>query len=102
MQHNVDPQETHTSILVELISTMARSLVSKPELVKIEVSHQDGTVVLRLFADSQDIPLVIGREGRTARSLRTIVGGASMKLGERARLEIMNRIDATGEVPSEL
>jgi hypothetical protein len=102
MHQGIDFENPNIAILNDLVGTMARSLVSKPELVRLEIAFHENTLIFRLYTDPHDVPLVVGREGRTARALRTIVGGASMKLGQRARLEIMNRLDASGEVSSGL
>jgi len=102
IQPNTDSLEVNASLLKDLVSAMARSLVARPDLIHIDVDSKDDIVVIRLYTDPTDVSFVIGRQGRIARSLRTILGGASMKLGQRARLEIMNRFDPTGEVPSSL
>jgi predicted RNA-binding protein YlqC (UPF0109 family) len=74
---------------VELISAIARSLVDKPEAVSVnETSNETGTI-LRLRVDPSDVGKVIGKQGRTARSLRTILGAVSVKLHHRYSLEIV-------------
>lgn len=74
---------------VELIAAIARSLVDKPEAVSVnETSSETGTV-LRLRVDPADVGKVIGKQGRTARSLRTILGAVSVKLHHRYSLEIV-------------
>ncbi|MCK4352611.1 KH domain-containing protein [candidate division WOR-3 bacterium] len=73
----------------ELIELMAKSLVDTPE--KVHVSEIDGerTVVYELRVDKADLGKVIGKEGKTARAMRTILTAASMKVGKRAVLEIL-------------
>lgn len=74
---------------LELIAAIARSLVDKPEAVSVhETSNEVGTV-LRLRVDPSDVGKVIGKQGRTARSLRTILGAVSVKLHHRYSLEII-------------
>lgn len=73
----------------ELICDIARSLVDKPELVSVKASHQEGGTVLHLSVDPADVGKVIGKQGRTARSLRTILGAVSVKLHHRYSLEIV-------------
>ncbi len=74
--------------MVKLISEVARSLVDSPETVSVEpVPDGDGTI-LRLKVAPTDLGKVIGRQGRTARSLRTILSAASMKLKHRFSLDI--------------
>ena len=73
----------------ELIELIAKSLVDAPDDVK--VSEMDGkrTVVFELRVAQEDLGKVIGKEGRTARAMRTILTAASMKSGKRAVLEIL-------------
>lgn len=74
---------------VELISAIARSLVDKPEAVSVNETSNDVGTVLRLRVDPADVGKVIGKQGRTARSLRTILGAVSVKLHHRYSLEIV-------------
>jgi uncharacterized protein len=74
---------------VELINAIARSLVDKPELVSVEAAPHEGGTVLHLRVDPSDVGKVIGKQGRTARSLRTILGAVSVKLHHRYSLEIV-------------
>ncbi len=73
----------------ELVEVMARSLVDHPEQVSVQETVKDQTVVLELRVAEDDIGKVIGRQGRTARSLRTILGAAGTKLKKRLVLEIV-------------
>jgi len=76
-------------LMVHLMREIACALVDQPEQVSV-VSIVDGeSTVLRLKVASQDIGKVIGKQGRTARSLRTILGAASMKLQHRFSLDIV-------------
>lgn len=72
-----------------LVEEIAKALVDEPE--KVEVSAVDGeqTTVLELRVAPNDLGKVIGKQGRTARSIRTILGAASMKLKKRYTLEIL-------------
>ena len=73
----------------ELVLQIAKALVDEPELVTVEaLDGSDGTV-LELRVAQRDLGKVIGKQGRTARSLRTIIGAASMKLRKRHTLEII-------------
>ncbi len=74
---------------VELISEIARALVDKPEEVSVGATAGDAQTVLRLRVDPTDVGKVIGKQGRTARSLRTILGAVSVKLHHRYTLEIV-------------
>jgi len=72
-----------------LLTEIARSLVDDTEAVRVEVLADQESTVLRLHVASSDIGKVIGKQGRTARSLRTILGAASMKLQRRFSLDIV-------------
>ena len=77
--------------IVQLVLDIARSLVDLPDQVSVTASEEADTTVLRLQLASSDIGKVIGRQGRTARSLRTILGAAGMKLRRRFSLDIVER-----------
>lgn len=75
--------------VVKLVEAIARILVDKPEAVSInEISSGAGTL-FRLRVDPTDVGKVIGKQGRTARSVRTILGAISVKLKHRYSLEII-------------
>ena len=72
-----------------LVEHIAKALVDEPEQVSVEtVDDREGTV-LELRVGANDLGKVIGKQGRTARSLRTIVGAAGMKQHKRFTLEIL-------------
>ena len=72
-----------------LMSEITRALVDDASAVKVEVLTDQDATVLRLHVAPGDIGKVIGKQGRTARSLRTILGAASMKLHHRFALDIV-------------
>ena len=72
-----------------LMTEITRALVDDADAVKVEVITDQDATVLRLHVASSDIGKVIGKQGRTARSLRTILGAASMKLQRRFSLDIV-------------
>ena len=72
-----------------LRTEIARALVDEPEAVTVEAIHEGDSTLLRLRVAPNDIGKVIGKQGRTARSLRTILGAASMKLQHRFGLDIV-------------
>jgi predicted RNA-binding protein YlqC (UPF0109 family) len=72
-----------------LILEIGRALVDEPEAVRVEVTTAGDSTALRLFVSPNDIGKVIGKQGRTARSLRTILSAASMKLHHRFSLDIV-------------
>lgn len=72
--------------LVELI---AKSLVDKPEEVAVNEVNGERTTVFELSVATGDIGKIIGRQGNTARAIRTILSGAGAKLGKHCILEIL-------------
>jgi predicted RNA-binding protein YlqC (UPF0109 family) len=73
----------------ELIEDIAKALVDKPEEVVVHAIEGEQTTVLELKVAQSDLGKVIGKQGRTARSIRTILGAAGMKLKKRFTLEIL-------------
>jgi len=77
--------------VAELVAELARRLVDEPGAVRVEeVEDEDGTLVLRLHVAEADIGKVIGRQGRLARALRTIVRAGGVEAGRRLQLEIVD------------
>ncbi|MBA2637373.1 MAG: KH domain-containing protein [Solirubrobacterales bacterium] len=73
-----------------LLEELARSLVDEPERVKVEqFEEDDGTVVLELTVADGDYGKVIGRGGRTANALRTVVKAAAVRDGRRVLVDIV-------------
>jgi uncharacterized protein len=72
-----------------LIETMAKALVDKPENVEVHEVEGEQTTVIELRVAKEDLGKVIGKQGRTARALRTILSAASTKLRKRSVLEIL-------------
>ncbi len=75
--------------LKELVEFMAKSLVDLPEQVSVKEIVGEQTTVLELKVAKEDLGKVIGKQGRTARSMRTILTAASTKLHKRSVLEIV-------------
>jgi hypothetical protein len=73
----------------DLVLEIARALVDSPESVSVEVVGEAEGTVLRLRVAQSDVGKIIGKQGRTARSLRTILSAASMKLKHRFSLDIV-------------
>jgi predicted RNA-binding protein YlqC (UPF0109 family) len=80
-----DPTERMQRLILEIV----QALVDQPEDVSVEMLDDRDATVIRLRVAHQDIGKVIGKQGRTARSLRTILGAASMKLHHRFALDIL-------------
>ncbi len=73
----------------ELIKFIAQSLVDNPEQVQVHEIEGEQTSVLELKVAKEDLGKVIGKQGRTARAMRTILSAASTKIRKRAVLEIL-------------
>jgi hypothetical protein len=72
-----------------LIETIAKALVDKPDQVEVSEVEGEQTTVIELRVAKEDLGKVIGKQGRTARALRTILSAASTKLRRRSVLEIL-------------
>ena len=72
-----------------LIENIAKSLVDNPDAVKVREVEGDQATVLELTVASEDLGKVIGRQGRTVRAMRTLLGAASIRAGRRTMLEIL-------------
>jgi uncharacterized protein len=74
----------------QLVEDIARALVDLPDEVKVEEVQGEQVTVLELRVAPTDIGKVIGKQGRTARSIRTLLAAAGMKLNRRFQLEILD------------
>jgi predicted RNA-binding protein YlqC (UPF0109 family) len=89
--------EDFATNMIDLIAEIARALVDQPDAVTVEaIPDRDGTL-LRLRVAPADVGKVIGKQGRTARSLRTILSAASMKLKHRYALDIIEEPQPAAE-----
>ena len=75
--------------LKDLVEFMAKALVDKPDEVEVNEVVGEQTTVVELKVANEDLGKVIGKQGRTARSMRTILNAASTKLHKRSVLEIV-------------
>ena len=73
----------------ELIEMIAKALVDSPDQVTVHAIEGEQSTVLELRVAQSDLGKVIGKQGRTARSIRTILGASGMKLRRRFTLEIL-------------
>ena len=73
----------------ELLELIAKSLVDRPEEVEVTEIEGEQTTVLELRVAREDLGKVIGKQGRTARSIRTILASAGMKFKKRVVFEII-------------
>lgn len=77
----------------QLVETVCKSLVDNPEDVKVTQIDGEQTTILELRVHQSDLGKVIGKQGRTARAIRTILAAAGMKQKRRFNLEIIERFD---------
>jgi uncharacterized protein len=73
----------------ELLEYLVRQLVDEPQAVRVETVRRDDAMVLELHVAPEDVGKVIGRQGRIARALRTVVRAGSARERERVLLEIV-------------
>ena len=76
--------------MAELLADLARQLVDDPAAVRVEEIERDGAVVLQLHVAKDDVGKVIGRQGRIARALRTIVRAGAARESHRVLVEIVD------------
>ena len=73
----------------ELVEYLARRLVDEPDAVRVEELEREGDLVIELYVAKDDVGKVIGRQGRIARALRTVVRASAARRSGRTLLEIM-------------
>ena len=78
-----------TDEVVHLVELIAKALVDKPEEVSVKAVEGEQVLVLELSVDPTDLGKVIGKKGRTAKSMRSLLAAAGMKLKKRFTLEIL-------------
>jgi uncharacterized protein len=80
----------HASPLVDLVALIARSLVDQPDRVQVREVQGDRFPRIELAVAREDIGKIIGKDGRTAQSIRTLLNAAASKVGRRAHLDILD------------
>jgi len=75
----------------DLVELIAKALVDQPEKVVVSVLDGEQTTILELNVAPEDLGKVIGKQGRTARAIRIILGAAGMKIKRRYNLEIIEK-----------
>lgn len=73
----------------ELITFIAEKLVDQPEAVDVVCKEDDDNITVELRVAQEDLGKVIGKQGRTARAMRTVLAAAASKVDKRSRLEIL-------------
>ncbi|HDJ29000.1 MAG TPA: KH domain-containing protein [Proteobacteria bacterium] len=76
-------------MLKDLVEYLAKALVDNPEEVNVTEVEGESATILELSVAKTDLGKVIGRQGKTARAMRTILGASSAKLGKKSILEIV-------------
>ena len=76
--------------MAELLAELARRLVDEPDAVRVEEIERDGARVLQLHVAKDDVGKVIGRQGRIARALRTVVRAGAARSSYRVLVEIVD------------
>jgi uncharacterized protein len=76
--------------LAELLAELARQLVDDPDAVRVDEVERDGALVLQLHVAKDDVGKVIGRQGRIARALRTVVRAGAARSSHRVLVEIVD------------
>jgi len=77
-------------MLKDLLEYLAKALVDSPDEVRVVATETETTVVLELSVAKDDVGMVIGKQGRSARALRTIVKASAVRDGKRAIVEIID------------
>ena len=75
--------------MVELVAAIARSLVDNPQSVQVTEKEENSATVIMLSVDPDDMGKVIGKQGRIAKALRTVVKAAATKEGKKVVVEIV-------------
>jgi uncharacterized protein len=89
-EDELDANRTDASTPVAVLTYIARSLADDPEAVVVETERRRGSVVLRVHVAPGDMGRVIGRRGRTAQAIRTLVGAAGARDGTQVNVDIVD------------
>ena len=76
--------------MVSLVESIAKSLVSNPDAVEVTQTSEDNKVVIQLKVAQEDMSKIIGRQGRIAKALRTVVKAAAVREGLNVVVEIVS------------
>lgn len=86
---NLDALKAQSAELRGLLEFVAQSLVTRPDAVEVTENQSDDSTVLELRVDKEDLGRVIGKQGRTAKSLRTLLNAAAARANRKVVLEII-------------
>jgi predicted RNA-binding protein YlqC (UPF0109 family) len=98
VSNSVEAKDGLCQQMTQLILSLARTLVDEPDEVRVESIDEATGTMLRLHVAPADLGKVIGKQGRTARSIRTILAAASMKAQYRFSLDIQQTGPPGGSV----
>lgn len=73
----------------ELLKVIAQNLVSNPDKVSVSETYEEDAIILELTVDEQDMGKIIGKQGRIAKAIRTVVKAASVKEDKKVIVKIM-------------
>ena len=76
--------------MAELVSAIAKSLVEHPESVEVSESQSNGTTIIQLKVASDDMGKVIGRQGRIAKEIRTVIRSYAQRTGQKVSVDIVD------------
>ena len=88
--HAPAPEQREAASIKELLEYLARGLVEAPDQVRVQEVHEDDALVLELAVADDDFGNVIGRGGRTASALRTVIKSAASKRNRRVFVDIVD------------
>jgi len=73
----------------ELVAHISAALVDSPDQVQVSQSEVDGTITIELTVAQEDLGKVIGKQGRTAKAMRTLLSASAARDGKKTRLDIL-------------
>jgi predicted RNA-binding protein YlqC (UPF0109 family) len=85
---NVEPGDAASTGVRAVVEVLARALADRPDAVRVTESQHKHVTLIELFVSPQDLPKLIGRQGRTAAALRTLASTAGEREGKQVMLEI--------------
>ena len=85
---NVEPGDAASTGVRAVVEVLARALADRPDAVRVTESQHKHVTLIELFVSPQDLPKLIGRQGRTAAALRTLASTAGEREGKQVMLQI--------------
>lgn len=75
--------------MVELVKTIAENLVENPEAISVTSRQEDGTLIIEIHAEPSELGRIIGKDGKIAKAIRTVVKAAAIKDGIKVLIKIL-------------